>query len=92
MSSDKKKCFNCRRPGHWKDDCWRPGGGKEGQGPKQQTKKAKVKEKTENANTATTESSNVEVAFVCTSDFVDIANALNIPEDRRGALIDCGAS
>jgi hypothetical protein len=21
VSSDKKKCFNCRRPGHWKDDC-----------------------------------------------------------------------
>ena len=43
-------------------------------------KKAKVKEKTENVNTATTESLNVEVAFVCTSDFVDVANAVNIPK------------
>ncbi|KIK32340.1 hypothetical protein CY34DRAFT_101709, partial [Suillus luteus UH-Slu-Lm8-n1] len=26
-------CFNCDRKGHYKTDCWRPGGGKEGQGP-----------------------------------------------------------
>jgi hypothetical protein len=29
-------CYNCDCKGHYKADCWRPGGGKEGQGPKQQ--------------------------------------------------------
>jgi hypothetical protein len=33
-SGEEKKYFNCSRIKHWKDDCWRPGGGKEGQGPK----------------------------------------------------------
>jgi hypothetical protein len=28
-------CHNCQKKGHMKKDCWRPGGGKEGQGPKQ---------------------------------------------------------
>jgi hypothetical protein len=28
-------CYNCDRKGHYKADCWRAGGGKEGQGPHQ---------------------------------------------------------
>ena len=28
-------CFNCGRKGHIKADCWRPGGGAHGKGPKQ---------------------------------------------------------
>jgi hypothetical protein len=28
------ECFNCKKKGHLKRDCWRKGGGKEGQGPK----------------------------------------------------------
>jgi hypothetical protein len=28
------ECFNCKKRGHMKSDCWAKGGGKEGQGPK----------------------------------------------------------
>jgi hypothetical protein len=34
---DKRRveCFNCKKKGHYKSECWAKGGGKEGQGPKQ---------------------------------------------------------
>jgi hypothetical protein len=91
-SGEEKKCFNCGKIGHWKDNCWRPGGGKEGQGPKQQAQKGKKKGKGETTNSATATQGDVEVAFVCTLDFTEVANALNVPEDQCGALIDCRAS
>ena len=31
----KGECHNCGKKGHWTQDCWEEGGGKEGQGPKQ---------------------------------------------------------
>jgi hypothetical protein len=37
-SRSGKRCNNCRRLGHFKADCWKKGGGKEGQGPKQKSK------------------------------------------------------
>ena len=45
-SSTKKnvECFNCKKKGHYKSECWAPGGGKEGEGPKQKGK-GKLKEK-----------------------------------------------
>jgi hypothetical protein len=50
-SSSKKKveCHNCHKKGHYKSECWAPGGGKEGQGPKQ---KGKGKAKDEKKETA----------------------------------------
>ena len=33
------ECFNCKKRGHVKADCWAKGGGKEGQGPKGKGKK-----------------------------------------------------
>jgi len=32
----KVECHNCHKKGHMKADCWAKGGGKEGQGPRQQ--------------------------------------------------------
>jgi gag-polypeptide of LTR copia-type len=32
------ECYNCRKKGHKKEDCWAKGGGKEGQGPKRKGK------------------------------------------------------
>ena len=40
-SNSKKKnveCHNCHKKGHYKSECWAPGGGKEGKGPKQRGK------------------------------------------------------
>ena len=55
-SSSKKKnveCHNCHKKGHYKSECWAPGGGKEGQGPKQKGK-AKSNEKKETGAAAET--------------------------------------
>jgi hypothetical protein len=48
-SSSKKRnieCHNCHKKGHYKSECWAPGGGKEGQGPNQKGKgKSKADDK-----------------------------------------------
>ena len=36
------ECFNCRKKGHKKADCWAKGGGKEGQGPKSKDRRGKT--------------------------------------------------
>jgi len=41
----KDKCSNCGKLGHWREDCWSKGGGKEGDGPKGKKRGGKGKEK-----------------------------------------------
>ena len=81
-------CHNCKKKGHKQADCWSKGGGKEGQGPRQ--KKGK---KTETAVVATVNDDDNEMfAFTCTSDFANIAEALQVPKSGLGTCIDSGAS
>ena len=80
-----KLCVNCDKSSHTKEDCWAPGGGKEGQGPNQQRQGSKGKKKEESAAKTTAE----EVfAFTCTSTFVGIADSLKIPPSKHGVIVD----
>ena len=65
------------------------GGGKEGQGPRNQ--KPKREKKTESA--VVVESLDDELfVFTCTSDYADLHRALQIPKSHLRACIDSGAS
>ncbi|KAJ3473654.1 hypothetical protein NLI96_g12893 [Meripilus lineatus] len=77
------KCLNCGRKGHWKADCWRPGGGKEGQGPFSKRQGGK-----ESANAAIEEQ---EHAYTVLMDFAFATTSPNIahPIPR---ILDTGAS
>ena len=82
-------CHNCGKTGHKKPDCWAKGGGKEGQGPKQKKKGKKA----EAAVVAAVNDGDDELfAFTCTSDFANVAEALQLPKSRLGTCIDSGAS
>jgi hypothetical protein len=83
-------CYNCDRKGHYKSNCWRPGGGKEGQGPNQQRKKGE-KGHTETANSAVESAPQDQYAFT-TSDLATIAKAIKVPAEKRGAIVDSGAT
>ena len=65
---NKKKieCFNCKKKGHRKADCWAKGGGKEGEGPKSKKKgKETVKDTTkETAKAALNEEDGVWMAYL----------------------------
>ena len=79
-----------KKKGHKKADCWAKGGGKEGQGPKQKKGKGK---KSEMATVAAVDNDNKELfAFTCTSDFANVAKALQVPKSWLGMCIDSGAS
>ena len=54
-AKSKKKdveCFNCKKHGHYKSECWAKGGGDEGGGPKKSSNKSKTKVGKDAANTA----------------------------------------
>ena len=85
-------CDNCKKPGHTGEQCYSKGGGCEGQGPKQKAKaKAKAKE-SETAVVATNDEEGDLFAFTCTSDYVALADQLEVLKSRLGTCIDSGAS
>jgi hypothetical protein len=88
----KKKitCENCGRSGHGKPDCHQKGGNKEGQAPWQQ-KTEKGKE-TDTAVVGINDDENNMFAFMCSSDYADVVNGLDILKSRLGTCIDSGAS
>ena len=83
-------CANCNEPGHRQPDCYSKGGGKEGQG-LWQRQKAKEKE-SETAVVASDDEENELFAFTCMSDYVAMADGLNVLKSRLGTCIDSGAS
>src|SRR5882762_8113715 len=89
-SENDEVCDNCDKPGHTKAECWSKGGGKEGQGPKQ--KKSKKEKKSESAVVAVKENNDELFAFVCTSAYANVAEALNVPKSKLGTCVDSGAS
>ena len=83
-------CDNCKHPGHSKPDCYSKGGGKEGQNPKQKCK-AKAKE-TKNIVVAADDDKNIMFTFTCTSNYVAVAEDLDVPKLRLETCIDSSAS
>jgi hypothetical protein len=72
-------CENCEKPGHMKKDCYSKGGGKEGQGPSRQRKKAKKSE------TAVVTANNEEgelFTFTCMLDHAVVAEELEMTKSR----------
>ena len=73
-------CKNCKSTGHTKANCWSKGGGKEGQGPRgRNSKKGEKKVETAAAVEATSNADKI-FAFTCTSDYIEVTNALNVPK------------
>ena len=83
-------CHNCKKPGHnSKVNCWYKGGRKEGQGLRR--KKSK-KGETATILEAADDDDKELFAFTCTSNFANIAEALQVLKSWLGTCIDSGAS
>ena len=74
------KCENFKRSGHDKANCWAKGGGKEGQGPRSWRGKREEKRPETAVIVDTRHDADNLFMFTCTSDYADVANALNIPK------------
>jgi len=64
------ECYNCKKKGHIKANCWAKGGGKEGQGPKRDKNKSKDKDK-DSAAPAEDKTDDIESWAVIDEDFSD---------------------
>ncbi|PIL25828.1 transcription factor [Ganoderma sinense ZZ0214-1] len=83
------ECFNCHKKGHVKSDCWRKGGGKEGQGPRDQMPKRNKRGGRGGASAnAATEST--EHAFAITVDSAALASTT--PGGTKVEIFDSGAT
>ena len=81
------ECYNCHRKGHYKTDCWRPGGGKEGQTPQHrghnnQGGRAQMKQSASAASALTPQDN---FAFTSTA-------TITTPQNTAEAIIDSGAT
>ena len=85
-------CENCKITGHTKANCWLIWGGKEGQGPRGwNSKKGEKKAETVAAVEVTGNADEIFI-FTCMSNYVEAANALNVPKSQLGACINSSTS
>jgi hypothetical protein len=82
-------CENCHKPRHTKENCYHPGGGKEGQAPSHWKL---GKKKDESANIAKTNDNEEIFTFACSSDFQALTTTLKASKTRNEAIIDSGTS
>ncbi|PIL31778.1 transcription factor [Ganoderma sinense ZZ0214-1] len=85
------ECFNCHRKGHLKSDCWQKGGGKKGQGLRDQTpKRGQCRGGSKGGPSANTVTELSKHAFAITIDSTVLASTA-ATEDRV-EIFDSGAT
>ena len=84
------ECFNCKRKGHYKSECWAKGGGNEGGGPKKPQDKDKSNNGKDATNTARAESSSEDESWAVIVE-ADDAPSEGEPHDMQSALIASSA-
>ena len=85
--SQTKKCINCKRKGHTKNECYQKGGGKEGQAPWDKKKKEDTK-----ANAASMEDANYDISLAVTCCPTEPLEALSATHTANNVIIDWGAT